>query len=307
MGKRLTFTVLLLLLVLLTGCSNKNKKNDLDQTAEVKVYYIDTTSSTIVSEKFTPSVTGKDGMVGELLYALKQEPKNVIYKSALPEMVKVNEFYFSEDDRLTINFDTSYYDLKGIPEILCRAAIVKTLSQIDGVEYIEFYVNGQPLKNTGGEVVISMTDEDFIESIGDETNYKASLYFTNENGDELIEYITDIYYTGTSTIEELVINQLINGPTKAGLYPTIPEGTTLLDVNTKEGICYIDFNEKFLENVSGIKNEVVIYSVVNSLVELPNINKVQFLINGEVQKTYRENLAFDKLFDRNLDLIKGSK
>jgi germination protein M len=306
MRKWMAFIILCLLLLTLTACDNSN--NQQEGETVVKIYYIDTITSQIVSEKYTPTETQKEDLVEEFLNALRQVPEDVIYKSALPENVNINDFTFSEDDRLTINFDATYNELTGINEVVCRAAIVKTLCQIAGVEFVEFNVNGQPLTDANGVLVGFKSDEDFIESIGDETNYKVSLYFTNENGDELIEYITNIYYNGTGSIEEMVINQLINGPTEIGMYHTIPEGTTLLDVSTKEGICYVDFNEKFLENVPTIEDQVVIYSVVNTLVELPNINKVQFYINGEVQKTYRENIdGFDGFFERNLDLIKSSK
>jgi germination protein M len=137
----------------------------------------------------------------------------------------------------------------------------------------------------------------------------VKLYFANKTGDGLVEYATDIYYNGTGTIEELVINKLINGPTATGMYDTIPEGTVLLDVNTKDGICYVDFNEKFLDQLPDISDEIPIYSIVNSLVELPNmkINKVQFKINGEVQASYRENIEFDGFFERNLELIEETK
>ncbi len=238
---------------------------------------------------------------------LKKAPKSVLSKSALPDTVTVNKYDLSKDGGLTIDFDTAYNELTGIPEILCRAAIVKTLGQVSGVEFIQFNINGQPLQDSNGEVVSSMTADEFLESIGDETNYKVSLFFTDKKGDTLIEYVTNLYYSGTSSLEELVVNQLINGPTETGLYQTIPEGTVLLDVNTKDGVCYVDFNEKFLDNTKDINDKVVIYSVVNTLVELPNINKVQFLVNGQVQKTYRENVPLDGLFERNLDLVRDSQ
>jgi len=306
MRKRLVITIFVLLMITLTACDNKGKNNSEDKSA-VKIYYIDANTSKIVSENYTPIETEKEKMVEELLNALRQEPKKLIFQSALPETVTIKEFSFSEDDRLTINFDSNYKELTGISEILCRAAIVKTLCQVSGVEYIDFSVNEQPLKDSNEEVVRPMTGDDFIESIGDETNYKVSLYFTNKKGNALIGYITDIYYSGTSSVEELVINQLINGPTEIGMYPTIPEETILIDVSTKDGICYVDFNEKFLESVEGITDEVAIYSIVNSLVELPNIKKVQFLINGKIQKTYQENEEFDVFFERNLKIIDGSK
>jgi germination protein M len=298
-------TALVLLMFLITSCDNDNDK--VSDENSVKIYYIDSISNEIVSEKYHPVETEKEELVYELLQAIQTEPKNDIYRSALPNNVKINNAIFSQENGLSIDFDSAYNELMGIPEVLCRAAVVKTLSQIDGVEYVQFNVNGQPLKDSNSVIVNLMTEDDFIESIGDETNYKVSLFYTNEYGDSLIEHITNIYYYGTSSIEELVINQLINGPTDIGMYHTIPEGTVLIDVNTKDGICYVDFNEKFLENGDSIADEVVIYSVVNSLVELPNITKVQFLINGEVRKTYQENVAFDDFFERNLNLVKDRK
>lgn len=307
MRKLIAIIFILLMIMVLGACDKKENDNITSDESVIDLYYIDTKTSGIVSESYPMQATTKEEQVSELLNALKQGPKNMVYKSALPDNVVVKESYFNKDGRLTINFESSYSELSGIPEVLCRATIVKTLSQIAEVEYIEFIVNGQLLKDSNGILVRFMTEEDFIENTGDETNYKVKLYFTNEEGTTLIEFISDIYYTGTGSIEELVIKQLINGPTESGMYKTIPEGTTLLNVTTKEGICYVDFNEKFLEKLPNIADEITIYSIVNSLVELPNINKVQFTINSVVQKTYHEGTAFNVSFERKLDLIEGSK
>lgn len=306
MKKHMVINLLLLLITLLTACSGNNGQMDSDFN---KIYYIDSKSSAIVSEDYTITSETTQEMIDELLKMLKEPPKNVVYKNGIPDNVSIKSTSITNEGRLTINFDSNYSSLVGISEVLCRAAIVKTLSQIKDVEYIEFYVNDQPLMDSYGVVVGLMTTEDFIESIESNTNYQASLYFANRKGDGLIEYSTSINYTGTGSIEELVIKQLINGPTVIGMYATIPEGTTLLNVSTKEGVCSVDFNESFLEKIPDISNEVAIYSIVNTLVELPNrnINKVQFLINGKVVSTYRENFQFDEFFERNLTLIEESK
>lgn len=304
MRKQIMVVFILLMIISLGACSNKND-NASDDKSVVDIYYLDTKTTGIVSEKYEIIGTDKEEQVNELLFMLKKTPDNMVYKSALPENVTVKEAYFNDDGSLTINFETTYTQLYGIPEVLCRVTIVKTLSQIPEVELIQFNVNGELLKDSNGEYVGLMTEEDFIDSTGADTNVK--LYFANEDGTALIEYLTDINYTGVGTIEELVITQLINGPTEIGMQNTIPEGTILLNVNTKEAICYLDFNEKFLEKLPNISDEITIYSIVNTLVELPNINKVQFTINSEVQKTYREGTAFDVSFERNLSLIEGSK
>lgn len=309
MKKKIALQLLVLILILLTGCSNSDKEELTDQSGDTKIYYIDSKTSQITSESHTMTASTIEQQIKELFLMLRQPPQTALYKNAIPENVSIKKIDFSEDGRLTINFDSNYSSLIGIPEVLCRATIVKTLCQIKEVEYIEFYVNDQPLIDTNGVVIGLMTANDFIESIESETNYQVSLYFANEDGTGLIEYVTNINYNGTGTFEELVIKQLINGPTEIGMLPTIPEGTTLLNVTTKEGICYVDFNEKFLEKVPEITNETAIYSIVNSLVELPkrNISKVQFLINGEVVPTYREGFPFDGYFERNLTLIKSTK
>lgn len=304
--KRLLIMAAILSIIMLFPACNKDELPEGKE--EVKIYYIDSKTSKLVSEKYYVDVSDKQSLVSELLGALRKEPKHVVYKKAIPDNIIIKEFEFSKDGDLIIDFENSYGTLQDIQEVLCRAAIVKTLTQIDGVEYIEFYVNDQPLIDSNGDYVGLMTKDYFIESTGMQTVYKVPLYFASEDGETLVEALTNISYTGTGSIEEQVINSLINGPTETGMYDTIPEGTILLNVTTKEseGICYVDFNEKFLKKLPNITGEVAVYSIVNSLVELPGINKVQFLVNGAITETYDGNIAFNGPFERNLTLVTGA-
>lgn len=294
---KILFSIILLLSnVLLASCSNNNNTDK--SKKEYQIYYIDSKSYGIVSEGYVPKGNTKEQLVKELLEVLQKEPSNMIYRKAIPEGVSIID-YNIVDEQLIINFDTKYGELKGIPEVLCRATVVKTMCQIPGIDFVLFNVNNQPLIDSNGVQIGLMTAEFFIENTAAETNYKVTLYFTNETGDLLRKTTRTIFYTGTSSIEELVINQIINGPTEVGLYATIPAGTTLLNVSTKESICYVDFNEKFLEKLPDVTDEVAIYSIVNSLVELPGINKVQFRINGQPAETFH-NTNLGVLFERNL-------
>lgn len=305
MKRKIVYTLILMTVMLLSAC-NQKKKLDLNDESVVEIYYMDTKTSAIKSEAYQLISTDKEEQISELLYMLKKGPENLVYKSVLPEKVTVKEYYFNDDKSLTINFDEAYNELTGAPEVLCRAAIVKTLSQIQGVEYIQFNVNGQLLQDSYGNFVGNMTNEDFITNTEAGTKKKVKLYFANEDGDALVEHDTEINYSGTGSIEELVIKQLINGSTKLGMKDTIPEGTILLNVWKQEGICYVDFNEKFLDKLPNINEDVAIYSVVNTLVELSGISKVQFLINNTTVNTYWEKTPFNSSFERNLNLIKES-
>lgn len=301
--KRVFSIVLLFITVLLTSCSTSNETDE--SKNEYLIYYLDSKTSGIVSEGYSPYGVTKEELVVELLQVLQSDPKNMVYKRAIPEEVTIKDFTIT-NNQLLINFDTNYSQLSEIPEVLCRATVVKTMCQIPGIDFVLFNVNGQLLIDSNGVQTGLMTSEFFIENTGAEINYKVTLYFANETGDSLKVTTRNIFYTGAAPIEELVINQLINGPTEMGLYASIPNGTTLLNVSTKESICYVDFNEKFLEKLPDVTDEVTIYSVVNSLVELPGINKVQFRINGKSVETFG-NTSFDVLFERNLSISEDNQ
>ena len=74
----------------------------------------------------------------------------------------------------------------------------------------------------------------------------------------------------------------------------------------KAFLCYIDLNKDFITSVDNIDKEVTLYSVVNSLVELHDINKVQFSIDGETMKFFgNSDIRFDTPLERNLEIIKN--
>ena len=56
-----------------------------------------------------------------------------------------------------------------------------------------------------------------------------------------------------------------------------------------------------------VEEPVVIYSIVNSLSELPNISKVQISVKGDTSIVYRDEYPLDKLYERNLDYVEQQK
>ena len=60
----------------------------------------------------------------------------------------------------------------------------------------------------------------------------------------------------------------------------------------------MNLDASFLSVVNNVSTELSIYSIVNSLVELSTVNKVQILINGEVPESFGS-----AAFERNLDCV----
>ncbi len=300
--KELKFVIICTILVLMMGgCGNKS-----EDSSDYNMYYVNKDETKIVKEAYTPQGTTTTDMVNEFLSKLDENPKNANYKKAKPDLVKLLN-YTVEDKQVYLTFDAGYYEMSNVTEILFRTAIVRMLTQIPNIEFVSFYINDKPLMDVSGNVVGIMTADNFIENTGDETNTyertNLTLYYANEEGNKLIETSVDVVYSSNISPEKLIIDRLIKGPSTDKVFPTIPPETKLINVSIKDGVCYVNLDEGFLNQTYELIESVPVYSIVNSLLELSNINKVQILINGETNVTYREVINFNTLFERNLDII----
>ena len=106
------------------------------------------------------------------------------------------------------------------------------------------------------------------------------------------------------------MQQIISGPSSvngvdSSLKAVVPATTVVNKITVREQICYIDLNKEFLTSMDGVSREVSLYSVVNALAELPDINRVQFTIDGETFNYFgSSSIVFDSPLERNLEIIK---
>jgi germination protein M len=100
---------------------------------------------------------------------------------------------------------------------------------------------------------------------------------------------------------KLVIDQLIAGPTRPGINPTLPKETKLLNITVKDSVCYLNFDSEFLDNSLDVADYIPIYSIVNSLASVSSINKVQIAVNGSHEVMFWDSISLNQLFERNLD------
>lgn len=312
----------LMLFLLLSGCAKEEAPPVESEPKEpqiitvelpegsVKLYYMNEQRTKVVSENFDFMQTTVDRMVSQLLTALEEVLWTEDEKDLITDRNPIREYKVDSNGLLSLRFSADYNASQSITEVLRRAAIVKTLCQLDGVSAVEFFVGTQPLLNSGGKPLGMLTAEDFIDSTGENTEFyqetKLSVYFANEDGDALVESNLKITYDGTVSTERLILEQLMEGPVLGDMQAVIPKGTVLNKVTIRDGICYVDFNEKFMEKRKGITAEVAVYSIVNSLTELSNVYRVQFLINGSTRKNY-QNLDFSSTFERNLEIVEGEQ
>ena len=110
-------------------------------------------------------------------------------------------------------------------------------------------------------------------------------------------------YNSSTSIEKLVVEQLIKGPEKEGMLAVIPPETRVLGVSVREHICYVNFDQEFLNGAPGVTPEATVYAIVNSLTESGNVSQVQISVNGESDIQYMNRIDLGKPLTRNPDLV----
>lgn len=304
-GKRLVAAVLVLALLFVGGCGRRDDGND-ENTAQYGVYFLNSEETKVLAVE--TGVT-KGDIVTELtglLEALQKKPEDVSVHAPLDYDFGVNSVSLN-GEQVILNFDERYLEMKPTTAVLIRAAIVRTLTQVDGVTCVSFQINGQPLTDSAGNPLGILTADMFVDNAGTEINaYETTtltLYFTNEAGDLLISEKREVEYNSNIALERIVVDQVLAGPKKRDAYPTVNPQTGIISMSIKDGICYVNLDQNFLTQVYNVTSEVTIYSIVNSLVELGGINQVQILVEGESELMYREKISLNTLFERNLELI----
>lgn len=294
--------LLLAVPLLMAGC---RKQQQVDESG-YRIWYINQDETCLKYENKELQSKNEEGLLREMMEVMRETPTDDELKPVIPEDVELLDFDF-EHNQLYLDFSPEYKKMPKVYEVLCRAAIVRTMGQIDGVEYVDFQVNGEPLTDLEGKEIGLMNEDQFIENAGEEINaYKTAdltLYFANKAGDKLVGQRVAMEYNSNISLEKLIVEQLIAGPPFEGAYPTIPSETKLLNISIKDKICYVNLDEGFLGTGYNVIESIPVYSIVNSLIENTDAQKVQISINGETNRMFRESINFDTIFEKNEGLI----
>ena len=294
--------LLLAVPLLMAGC---RKQQQVDESG-YRIWYINQDETCLKYENKELQSKNEEGLLREMMEVMRETPTDDELKPVIPEDVELLDFDF-EHNQLYLDFSPEYKKMPKVYEVLCRAAIVRTMGQIDGVEYVDFQVNGEPLTDLEGKEIGLMNEDQFIENAGEEINaYKTAdltLYFANKAGDKLVGQRVAMEYNSNISLEKLIVEQMIAGPPFEGAYPTIPSETKLLNISIKDKICYVNLDEGFLGTGYNVIESIPVYSIVNSLIENTDAQKVQISINGESNRMFRESINFDTIFEKNEGLI----
>lgn len=142
----------------------------------------------------------------------------------------------------------------------------------------------EPEENYTKEVTLYFANNDYVET-------------GNEEYDWLIEEKREINFEGT-TLEEAVVRELMKGPVDTENMSTgFPSTVKLIDVKVDENkTCYVNFAQDGLYGGS-MEESYIIAQVVNSLVGLDSVDRVQFLIDGKPAETLMGHISIEEPFE----------
>lgn len=259
-------------------------KNNEQNTVNMNLYFINENSSTILPESRDIAYDTAYDIPGLVLEALKKGPTDKKHQPVIANDVDIISVTV-ENGAVTCDLSRNFLTEDENKNILSVYAIVKTLCQIDGVKTAKVLSGGQAIVAPGGKPVDYLSDRDInLEDDVESPEAKdVVLYFASKDKKMLIKEQRTIRITDKQPIEQYIVNELIKGPENKDAGPVLTSDTTLVSAETTDGTCFVNFKSNFVDrNTGGEDKELLaVYSIVNALTELENVQNVQFLIEGK--------------------------
>ena len=192
-----------------------------------------------------------------------------------------------EDGIAHVDLSQPYGDLVGVDLTVADYSIALTLTQLEGVDGVRITVNGSDPEGGGGRVLYA---EDVVFSGVEEepVELSAALYFRRSGTQELGYELRVFQLTEEDDPVLAVLEALLEGPQDEGLAAILPEGLEVRSVRVENGVCYADLSAALLESVpdSREEQELVVYSIVNTLCSLDTVDGVELQVEGEALESY---------------------
>ncbi|MBR2696014.1 MAG: GerMN domain-containing protein [Parasporobacterium sp.] len=317
MKKRKDFLKCIVLILLLAfagsvfaGCAKKTQEPE--GPDQFMVYYTNQNANDIIYRIET--VQGAENMEQvELIQTLldlvfTQNEEDTTYYTVKPENVNLQGI-IAKDGLVTLDFNAAYLRMTNVREIIFRASVVLTLLQVPGITGVSFTVDQSPIVNSNGDMIGTMTKDTFVNVLLNEEGMlkqetDLTIYFANETGEKLVPVLYRFTIDNSNySMEEYILSRLLEGPAEGEALRTISSQVSLNGVVTTDHICYVNFSKEFLEQEQKVSDEIMIYSIVDSLCQLTYVHSVKFMVDGETEIILHGSMDLTQPIVRDLSYI----
>lgn len=298
-------SILLVILMLYLIPSNKDEieieqKLEYVYPNEVDTIYLldnyDKVSRTMISVNKQNEISKAiDLLDGLTINGKKQDKLPNGFRGLLPVGTRVLDISL-HDKILKIDFSKEFNNIKmGYEEKLIEA-LVYTLTDIDGVDKIEIFIEGVKLKElpNSKKLLPEYLDKGYginkeyeLTNLNDIDSYTI-YYVMNYNDEVYYTPITKYINNQGQDKVKIIIDELATNLTyESNLMSYLDSNIKLLDYEIVDKTIKLDFNEAILSNITSSKIlEEVKYTIGLSLCDELEIEKVIFLVNNKEISTF---------------------
>ena len=261
---------LLLLAALLTGCVGGTAS----PVGDFDFYYRSVKDETAVLLPESVTLDAGALSVRELMERYLNGPSDKQLCSVVPAEWTLESAYLDADTAVLI-FHDPYTTRPAIETSLARAAIAKTLLQLDAVQKVSITLSGKD-----DSVTLMQKDLLFTDTSMEPQQEELTLYFAD--GRYLRRETVTVDAMDASEKPRFELQQLFSLGTS-----TFPDSTALRSVAVENGICTVDVSSAFATGLEGNFSaaRLGVYAIVNTLTELPEIRSVDLWVAGAPLET----------------------
>ena len=133
--------VLVAAMAVLSGCKARTEPKSDPGAGKYLIYYLNSSVTKLVAQEYETETKDQVALAEELVDQLTYVPRDLDCQTVLNDKVSFKACRIDEQV-LYLYFDGGYsrVNMDATREILCRAALTKTMTQLEGVDYISIYV-----------------------------------------------------------------------------------------------------------------------------------------------------------------------
>lgn len=206
-----------------------------------------------------------------------------------------------ENGVLQLELNDAFTQLTGIELTVACGCIARTFLELPDITAVRIFVEGA-LLNGESAVTLTKASLQLADDGIDKLRTDLTLYYTDDDRRYLIGQNLSINLAGQSDIVAYLVEQLQTAPTGLGLVSPLPKNTKLLGSTIENGVCTLDFSSEFETNAfsDSYAQRTTLLSLVNTLTQLEDIDRVEFQLDGTLLARYRQiNISKALVFDES--------
>ncbi len=304
--KKLIYVFVIASLVLVLGSCAENKITSVSDSYE---YKSENDVSIYLSDGEQISTANVVLKKGEEIQEIKEYLEKGIVDKKLYKTVPSPDILVKlskHRNGLTIYLSDEYKKMNNTEKLIMKTSVVKSFTSLDFIDFVEFYLDGIPLKTADGKSYGVYYSDDVVFS-DDQLNkleyeHTVNIYYPAEEG-KIKKKMVRLSVSRTNSLEKEIVNQIIKDSINVD-GDVFSSDIVSIDSHVDDGICYINMKDIFFITDEIIaESYVAVYLIVNSLTELPKVNKVQFLVDGEKIEGRIGNLDLSEPLEYNYDIV----